>query len=161
MSDSILTNHQEKSFTKELQNGDVIVATIRFDDRCNNGYNTFSITGEIYDRSRIPGEACIVNSKGKKRYLGSCGCIHKDIIKHFPELKHLIKWHLCSTNGPMHYIANTIYWTEQNNLDYARNTAIAPDATIEQLSNKNWLINRLPNLIQEFKNDMIAIGFSW
>ncbi len=37
------------------------------------------------------------------------GCIHDEIAKHFPELFPLIKWHLCSTDGPMHYEANTIY----------------------------------------------------
>jgi hypothetical protein len=37
------------------------------------------------------------------------GCIHEDIAKHFPELMPYIKWHLTSTDGPMHYLANTLY----------------------------------------------------
>lgn len=43
----------------------------------------------------------------------SGGCIHDEVAKHFPELAHLIKWHLSSTDGPMHYVANTVYWAEQ------------------------------------------------
>jgi hypothetical protein len=27
----------------------------------------------------------------------------------FPELKHLIKWHLFDSNSPMHYVADTLY----------------------------------------------------
>jgi hypothetical protein len=79
-----------------------IRATVRYDDSCRNGHNTFSITGEI--------------QRGTKMYNGeyiwredSFGCIHEAIAKHFPELAPLIKWHLTSSDGPMHYIANTLY----------------------------------------------------
>ena len=65
-----------------------VQCTIRFDDRCRNGHNTFSVTGETPD---------------------SCGCIHGEIRKAFPELSQLIKWHLTSSDGPMHYVANTLY----------------------------------------------------
>lgn len=37
------------------------------------------------------------------------GCIHEDIVKHFPELRPYIKWHLCSSGEPLHYLANTLY----------------------------------------------------
>ena len=67
--------------------------TLRFDDRCGNGHNTFSLTGEI----------------GPKSDPIVCGAIHDDIREYFPELAPLIRWHLCSTDGPMHYIANTCY----------------------------------------------------
>lgn len=106
---SILTKSQKKTFRKELPKGDIILATVRFDDECGNRHNSFAITGELYDRERIPGEAHVENSKGKKRYLGSCGCLHDDIAKHFPELAPLIKWHLVSSDGPMHYVANVVY----------------------------------------------------
>lgn len=63
--------------------------SIRFDDRCVNGFNSFSITGNI-------GEYAF-------------GCIHEDIARVFPELAHLIKWHGCNEDGPQAYIANTTY----------------------------------------------------
>lgn len=66
---------------------------LRFDDNCRNGHETFSITGEV--RSLARWEAG--------------GCLHDDIAKVFPELAPLIKWHLTSTDGPMHYVANTCY----------------------------------------------------
>jgi hypothetical protein len=37
------------------------------------------------------------------------GCCHDEVAKHFPELAPFIKWHLTSSDGPMHYIANTVY----------------------------------------------------
>lgn len=75
--------------------GYMITVKLRFDDECKNGHQTFSITGDIYK----PG--------ARDSEMG--GCIHDEIAKYFPELKPLIKWHLVSTDGPMHYIPNTVY----------------------------------------------------
>ena len=75
-----------------------IMAKIRHDDSCGNGHNTFSITGDI-DRKA-----------GNGRWMVEAGgCIHEDIAIHFPELAPFIKWHLVSTDGPMGYLANTLY----------------------------------------------------
>lgn len=71
--------------------------TARHDDELNNGHESFAITGETQHK------------QGNNWREDSCGCIHDEIKKHFPEVSHLIKWHLCSTDGPLHYIANTIY----------------------------------------------------
>lgn len=106
---SVLTKRQVKTFRKEFRNGDVIIAMVRYDDECGNGHNSFAITGELYDRDFIKGESSVTNSKGVERYLGACGCLHEEIAKHFPELKPLIKWHLVSSKGPMHYVANTLW----------------------------------------------------
>lgn len=75
-----------------------VTAIVRYDDRCGNGHNTFSITGSI-DR------------KGKYDLWveDSSGCIHEEISMHFPELAPLIKWHLTSSDGPLHYTANALY----------------------------------------------------
>ena len=164
---------------------------IRYDDECGNGHNSFSITCQY-------------------------GCAHDLIETLCPDLAYLIKWHLCSSDGPMHYIDNTLYhalehgpnkaWVyererviagvkvKQNcltytdldkaqamvdtnpdslfltvdektakvaNLDYARSSAIAPDATPEQLRDRQWLEDRLPSLLAEFRADIEALGFIW
>lgn len=71
---------------------------IRHDDECRNGHETFSITAYVTtDASR------------KQNDIEAGGCMHEEIARVFPELAHLIKWHLVSTDGPMHYIANTTY----------------------------------------------------
>lgn len=80
-------------------NGETVLmhAEIRFDDNCHNGHNSFAITGfGWYDRY-------------KSKDYDFCGCCHEMIAEVFPELEPLIKWHLVSTDSPMHYIANTIY----------------------------------------------------
>lgn len=71
-----------------------IRCTLRYDDRGGNGHNAFFITGEIFD------------GRGKSV---AGGCIHDEIVKHFPQFAHLVKWHLCSSDGPMHYVGNTVY----------------------------------------------------
>lgn len=75
--------------------GAIIQANVCFDDNCRNGHNSFAITGEI----RIPGG----------RDCEAAGCIHEEIAEYFPELVPLIRWHLTSADGPMHYIANAVY----------------------------------------------------
>lgn len=72
-------------------------AEIRFDDNCHNRHNSFAITGHgWYDHF-------------KARDWDFGGCCHDMIEKVFPELAPLIQWHLVDTDGPMHYIANTVY----------------------------------------------------
>jgi hypothetical protein len=85
-----------------------IAATVRYDDRHANGHNTFSITGQI-DRQLPTGRW--INEE--------CGCIHAAIAQHFPKLAPLIKWHLVSTDGPLHYIANTCYHVLEHGPKYA------------------------------------------
>lgn len=88
--------------------------SIRFDDSCKNGHNTFSITGEAGDIK--DGRHCPPDS---------FGCLHDDIAqtKYAP----LIKWHLVSTDGPMHYIANTTHLA--SNRDCWGRAAGEPSAT--------------------------------
>lgn len=110
--ESILTKKQTKTFTKFIHvkgKPECIEATVRHDDRCGNGHNTFSITGAIYTTERYPGEATIKTADGKTLWLQSCGCLHTAIAYYFPELAPLLKWHLCSTDGPLHYVANTTH----------------------------------------------------
>lgn len=176
---------------------------MRYDDGCHNGHNTFAITGEV------------VNSRGRWE---AGGCLHDDIRKLFPEYAHLIQWHLTSSDGPLHYIANTLYhatdhrikaqasveeavraldaykqehghkpcgeyaetWGEDTrrllaafhramgardiakgpNIEAARSSAIAPDATLEQLQDAAWLEARLPDLMDEFRAVMESIDWS-
>ena len=59
-------------------------------------------------------------------------------IEHFPEFAPYLKWHLCTSEGPLHYIENTLYWLGYHGycdggsgnppqLDYARSTALWPE----------------------------------
>lgn len=108
-----LTKKQTKVFRADFTvNGlpETLIAKVRFDDECGNGHNTFAVTGELYMTNRVPGEETIEHKPtGRKLYLKSCGCLHDDIAERLPELAPLIKWHLCSTDEPFHYIANTVY----------------------------------------------------
>jgi len=157
---SVLTDKQEKLFRKDYSSGEVIVVRVHHDDPCKNGHNTFSITADVYEPIVSRGEPTLINERTKKKvWLSSCGCLHDLIREHFPELEHLIKWHLTATDGPLHYIANTLYWAKEGNLDYARKAAIWFDATKEQLSNKEALLERLPALMKEFRSDIEGIGF--
>lgn len=75
--------------------GAALRVELRFDDECRNGHNTFAITAEV----RRP----------KARDIEAGGCMHEEIARIFPELEPLIKWHLVSSDSPMHYVANAVY----------------------------------------------------
>jgi len=101
MKKSILTRNQKKTFTVSttLDGEKVdIVAEVRHDDECGNGHNSFAITGTIYKAGRRSDRCTLAG-----------GCIHDEIAKFFPKLAPFIKWHLTSTDGPLHYVANTLY----------------------------------------------------
>jgi hypothetical protein len=179
-----LTKKQTRELSKTFtENGReyVIVAEVRHDDSCGNGHNTFAITGSVYRHpvARFPHGT--IKSEPIR-----CGCIHEEIAEHFPELQHLIRWHLCSTDGPLHYVANTLYlagdrdcWGlqkgqvnatgrvgegKERELDAARRSAIWPEATDEELMDERLrgrLEDRLPALMAEFQRDIEAFGFTY
>jgi len=99
---SILTKNQTRLFRKTADNLDMIVK-VRHDDQCGNGHNTFSITMDAWTAGKPRNDSNYVMG----------GCCHDEVARHFPKLAHLIQWHLCSTDGPMHYIANTLYHAKE------------------------------------------------
>lgn len=60
----------------------------------------FSVTGELRNLKRHGDNA-----------IEACGCMHEEIVKHFPELEPVVRVHLATENGiPMHALANGAYW---------------------------------------------------
>jgi hypothetical protein len=75
-----------------------MVVTIAFHDNPRNGHNTLHITGEVSSaKSR------------RRRDIEAGGLMPDEIRKVFPELAEFLPWCGCSQDGPMHYLANTIY----------------------------------------------------
>lgn len=166
---TVLVKEQKKSFVKVYTRLGVkyrITAVVRYDDQCGNGHNSFSITGTIERQSK------------NGRWVDECGgCIHDEISKLFPQLRPLIKYHLVSSDGPMHYIANSLYWGGYNqkwcdgkagsppNYDYFRKTALWPSITNETIQStsavdmERMLLERLPLVLREFKAAVESLGF--
>ena len=148
-----------------LNEEDIIRAQVRYDDRCGNGHQTFSITAEIYSKTRYRGEATVTYNK-RTYWNSSGGCCHDEVARAFPELAPFIKWHLMNSEGPMHYIPNALYWFKNKNLrnfkqhivfgwgsehefDLADETMFANQDDTEM-----WLHERLPYLMNAFMEDM-------
>lgn len=111
------TPKQAKTVTRYYSEGGrphAIVATVRWDDRCGNGHNSFSVTAALYGPDRIRGEGTIATPTGKTLWCCGGGCCHDEIAKYVPEWAHLIRWHLFDPSGPMHYVANTAYHALQH-----------------------------------------------
>lgn len=149
---SALTRKQTKRFGPRpvmdgYPKGSRIWATVRYDDECRNGHNTFAITADI-----------------KGGGADSAGCLHEEIALSFPELAPFIKWQFCSSDGPMHYIANTVYHVKQGKLDLARSSAVWLDASEHDLTApglEERLKARLPQLLADFRADIQRLGFIW
>ncbi len=100
METSQLTKHQKQEYyALYSEDGDnyKLVAKVRYDDECGNGHNSFAVTGDIY------------RQHGTRWVLVAGGCVHDEIAEHIPKLQPFIKWHLMDSDGPLHYVANTLY----------------------------------------------------
>lgn len=143
--------HQTWSSRRLLADSRSVRVTLRFDDSCRNGHQTFSITGE---ERRADGRD------------GSSGCIHELLAEAFPELAHLIKWHGVTTDGPLHYVKNVVCHAGDRDLAAARSVAVWPEATDEELCAepavlREALERRLPALLAAFRADVEACGLLW
>lgn len=69
----------------------------------------------------------VSDSTGK--WLQSCGQVAEDIARVYPELRHILKWHLCSLDGPMFYLENTLYHAGDDGKGEIRYAPIAPGST--------------------------------
>lgn len=129
-------------------------------EKGGNEYPYFSITGDITTKNDV--------------YVSS-GQITDEIYQYIPELRPYMKWHLTSTQQPMHYIGNASYWamfTEpwvpretplEKRIEYLHKAivygALESDKNVvpEELGDKElvkWLNWRLPNLMNAFNEDM-------
>lgn len=235
---------QEKRRVFEYEEGGEfyrLTVTMHYDDELGNGHNTFSITGELRRMDRM---------NPKRWHTEACGCLHEQIEEHAPMLASLLKWHLVSSDGPLHYLSNTLFlasdkdcwgkrpgdiiatrytircnrrdWPQlaemveefgdrhplltdidaesvewepkwiylikskllaqaiaaalpsggakaipvhqrsegkKPELELARKAAIAPEATVEQLQDRTWLVLHLAPLMVQFKAAMEELGF--
>lgn len=138
---------ESRSVAKKYGVGAVLSVEMRFDDECKNGHNTFAITGSVVNPQAM--------RRSEREIAG--GCLHEDIAAIFPELAHLIPWHLTSSDSPMHYIANTLY--HAGNRDHWGKVKGEPsdwetfiqfgDNPIKHAPGNNWTRGKLLKFIQE------------
>lgn len=119
---------------------------------------------------------------GRRWVDDSCGA---GLPPQFSELEPLLKWHLCSVERPMHYVANGLYWWEQgaasgwavltsehfgaNPVEGFKRTVVygaletdrdfdvqAPSRTKSEV--REWLVARLPALMAKMREEMARFG---
>jgi len=126
--------------------------TIRWDDNLNNGHNSFGIMVEKGLKSSL--EDNFFSSDDN--YVCS-----RDLIKHFPEYAHLIKYHMLTSDGYF-CIGNIEYMLnnpEKYSLEDAREYAVWEDATEEQLRDTEALNNNLAKaVLPQLKIEIEKLG---
>jgi hypothetical protein len=95
---------------------------------------------------------------------GVTGPLGEEQAREFwPEIAHLVKWHLCEDGVPLHYIANTLYHAGEGNFALARSSANWDDAPEELLKGEGCYLEvalreRLPALQTQFREELAATG---
>lgn len=118
----------KSTLTKDLPNGGMVKATVQLDDECKNGHEDFAITGEVYFTKR-------------RSDCDMCGCIHEEILKHFPHLELFTKLHLSDSKGvPMYAIPNGKYHIDQQSRDRVKSHF----RTTEEETDKLMTLKDLP-----------------
>lgn len=78
--------------------GGYMKVEVRFDDELNNQHNSFAITADV-----------VTNESARRGDIAAGGCLHEEIVRVFPELAPLVKFHLFDDRGPWSCISNTTY----------------------------------------------------
>lgn len=77
-----------------------LAVKVRFDDACKNGHKTFSMVYVLCERA----SECGIWTDS------SSGPIKLELTEKFcPHLSKYVKWHSCTTDGPLHYLSNSLY----------------------------------------------------
>lgn len=88
---------------------ETLIASVCYDDKDHRGHKGLSLTAKLFTKDRRWSEPTVIHKSGETLWCNGGGCLHNEIAKRFPQLAPLIKWHLCSTDGPIHYVPNTVY----------------------------------------------------
>lgn len=181
---SVLTKKQEKTcgprtddqLVRAYGKGAQLTVTIRHDDSYSNGHNSFSF------RARVT-----TFESRRRNDSAAFRAMSEEVSRLFPELAPLEKWHTTSTDGPTHYIENTMYWLGYRgycdgkpgappNLKNAREIAVWPDMSESFLMTETLLKDetkrnlaealiqkclhdRLTTLMTEFRAAVESLGF--
>lgn len=88
-----LTRRFEDEYNRPCE----LTVSVRWDDRSKNGHNTLSLTADVKEYW----DGAWRSTRG--------GCLHDLIGQVFPELAYALPYHLVSSDGPLHYFANTVF----------------------------------------------------
>lgn len=94
------TVYAEATLEKPLPDRYKIIVSAKLYQLGGNQRPHFSVTAEMHNMRR----------RGDNR-IESCGCLHDDVLEHFPALAPVVALHLADDNGvPMYAVANGAYW---------------------------------------------------
>lgn len=142
----------EKQKIRYEDNNITIVLTLQFDDECKNGHKTFAMTYDLYEMENRYGI--------RDKHHTSCEAIGKKMLKkYFPKYAKYKKWHLTSTDGPLYYLENTLYWVKEGNFVNAKDSAVWPEVKSIHHITEETLRKRFPKVMKDFKVAMEEIGF--
>ena len=142
----------QRTETKKLPDRHEINASARLVKYDGNQSPHFSVTGEILNLRR----------RGDNQF-ESGGCIHDDIVKHFPYLAPVIAVHLADDHGrPMHAVENALYWAGLSSRGQDEWRAIVPDddygrRTLETDEHGTWAPETLASHLRVSVDDARAI----
>lgn len=89
---------------------------ITMNNKMSNGHTLKATAGFDVDfaakHNQEPYFRVVADEMNRRGRVVACGMMHEEIAATFPDLKPLLRWHLWSKEGPMHYTANALHWLE-------------------------------------------------
>ncbi len=156
-------------------------------DEDGRRYRTRARYGLDYDFARKNSQAPYFSAqqdteilRGRRWQDESGGVLGGPQLRHFPELRPYVHWHLTSTEQPLHYLANAKYWWQMGQgkgefkrrpydpdpIEAFKSTIVfgavegdeLPPLNAEWKDVEPWLAARLPILQANFERDMKKLG---
>lgn len=94
------------------------IVKVRLDDQCRNGHEDFAITADLY--------------LGKRDIAG--GCMHEEILEHFPELAPFVALHLADAEGcPMYTVENGFYHLQEGKAEHLQSHLRLSDEELAEI----------------------------
>jgi hypothetical protein len=85
------------------------------------------------------------------------GYAKKEIFKYWPEIYHLTRWHLVSSDGLLYDTDTIVSFAKKGDLQFTREAAALPYARLDQLRSKTWVEEQIPDIMFEFASTMRQI----
>lgn len=133
-------------------NKSILVVTVSTEN------NYFSVTGSYYEK--LPRGQKYNDYKefnGSKFEYTEGGCIHKRILKSFPELEKVVNLHLSNLEGePLHMVSNGLYHyknSPQTAKEYLRIT----DEDFKTVNSEKDLVCLFPKLYVQYKAEAVEV----
>lgn len=120
-----MSNFKKTKTYEDVSDSRVIQAHVKV-EKIGKQEPYFSVTYSEYERDspQAPAGEERITRRGQRYVMCSGGSSRERITKHFPHLKQAVRFHLCSSSGPMHYVDNSWFHMQRGDHGAAKRSMV-------------------------------------